>query len=328
MAETEPNPLAETVATPDSVNESEPDKTMVLSATVAPRAIEGVIGETESSEPEKPKVAPPVAARPRLSGFLPERFVRRILDKAGSAVDRTLGRTEEASGTLTTSQLVAQLKDQIDRRVRDEGKQGRIAPHVIKLKVEWGKHDDAPNSLLKNLEYELQAAAIDHINDKRYRTLAPVKVEIESDVFTKSISVLPTFGDFEEELERRDERARAAASGAVLPDDAPPVPTTVTVMARVSRPGIESHEVPLTLEPGGKRVSIGRGADNTLRLVHNSVSKVHAALVMKPDGSLWVSDIGSTNGTFLNGRRLSYGEARPIVAGDVIAFGEVEVRLH
>lgn len=280
------------------------------------------------AEPEKTTVTPPTTARYRLSGLFPERLVRRVLDKAGSAVDKTLGRTEEPTGSLTTTQLIAQLKDQIDRRVRDEGRKGQIAPHLIKLKVEWGKHDNAPNSSLKNLEYELQAAAIDHINDRRYRTLAPVKVEIESDVFTKSISVLPTFGDFEEELQRRDEMAKAGADSPAGSETAPSAPREVTITARISRPGIESHEVALSLEPGGKRVSIGRGADNTLKLTHSSVSKVHAALVMKPDGALWVSDIGSTNGTFLNGRRLSYGEARPLAAGDVLAFGEVEVRLR
>ncbi len=45
-------------------------------------------------------------------------------------------------------------------------------------------------------------------------------------------------------------------------------------------------------------------------------------------GTLLVADTGSTNGTHINGVRIPYGEARPIVDGDVIAFGDVEVRFR
>jgi pSer/pThr/pTyr-binding forkhead associated (FHA) protein len=41
-----------------------------------------------------------------------------------------------------------------------------------------------------------------------------------------------------------------------------------------------------------------------------------------------VADTGSTNGTHINGVRIPYGEARPIKEGDVVAFGDVEVRLR
>jgi pSer/pThr/pTyr-binding forkhead associated (FHA) protein len=44
------------------------------------------------------------------------------------------------------------------------------------------------------------------------------------------------------------------------------------------------------------------------------------------EGTLLVADTGSTNGTYINGRRIAYGEARQIEAGDVVGFGDVEVR--
>jgi pSer/pThr/pTyr-binding forkhead associated (FHA) protein len=49
---------------------------------------------------------------------------------------------------------------------------------------------------------------------------------------------------------------------------------------------------------------------------------------MDRSGTLLVADTGSTNGTHINGVRIPYGEARPIAAGDVVAFGEVEVRFR
>ena len=45
-------------------------------------------------------------------------------------------------------------------------------------------------------------------------------------------------------------------------------------------------------------------------------------------GNLLVADTGSTNGTHINGKRIPYGEARPIEDGDVLAFGDVEVRFR
>src|SRR5215217_5668727 len=155
---------------------------------------------------------------------LPERLLRRVLEGMGSVVDRRLGRTIEPKTGLTTSKLIERMKRLIDERVRDEGNKGRIAPHHMVLKVEWGTHSEAPPEILGDLKNEILAAAIDHINDHRYRTLAPVSVDAEVDIFTSGISVDPNFGDFEEELRKEDEAKRAAKAGVVIPVAAPPMP--------------------------------------------------------------------------------------------------------
>jgi hypothetical protein len=257
---------------------------------------------------------------------LPERLLRRVLESMGDVVDRKFGRTIEPKGGLTTSQLIERKKKLIDERVRDEGRKGRIAPHFLKLKIEWGTHSEAPPEIIKELEHEVLAAAIDHVNDHRYRTMAPMKVETEVDIFTTGISVDPTFGEFEEELRQADEAKRAAQ--LEVPHRSPFEKTpAVNLIARVTL-GDKIQELPLALVPGGKRLSVGRVADNELALNDASVSKIHAALTMNVQGTLLVADTGSTNGTFINGRRISYGEARQIEEGDVVGFGDVEVRFR
>jgi hypothetical protein len=259
---------------------------------------------------------------------LPERLLRRALETAGEVLDRKLGRTIDAKSGLTLSRLIKRMNLLIDQRTRDEGAKGRIAPHLLKLKVEWGKHSEAEPELIQDLEHELLAAAIDHINDHRYRTLAPVRIETEVDMFTTGVNVDPTFGEFAEELKQEDEARRAAKeiSGVNIPHGAIPLPD-IPIYARVTMQGTR-REVPLSFKAGGKRRTVGRGTDNELHLNDGSVSKIHATLMMNHEDVLMVADTGSTNGTFINGHRLTYGQAYPIAEGDVVAFGDVEVRFR
>src|SRR5436190_14178428 len=139
------------------------------------------------------------AAKKKREEALPERLLRRVLESMGDVVDRKFGRTIEPKSGLTTSKLIERMKRLIDERVRDEGRKGRIAPHHLVLKVEWGTHSEAPPEILNDLKNEVLAAAIDHINDHRYRTLAPISVDAEVDIFTTGISVDPNFDDFQED---------------------------------------------------------------------------------------------------------------------------------
>ena len=91
---------------------------------------------------------------------LPERLLRRVFESMGDVVDRKFGRTVAPKSGLTTSQLIDRMKRLIDERVRDEGRKARIAPHLLKLKVEWGTHSEAPPEIRNSSKRVL--ASIDH----------------------------------------------------------------------------------------------------------------------------------------------------------------------
>ena len=78
---------------------------------------------------------------------------------------------------------------------------------------------------------------------------------------------------------------------------------------------------PLVFPPGsGVRFTIGRTRDCDLCLTDLSVSRMHALLVRREDG--WVlSDLGSHNGTRLNGWLVR--EPVPVRAGDRVEFGSM-----
>ncbi len=71
--------------------------------------------------------------------------------------------------------------------------------------------------------------------------------------------------------------------------------------------------------PEGGELHVGTGAHCTVRLAAEDVSR-HHALVADRGGRVVLLDLGSKNGTYLNGRRVREAE---VVAGDVVRFSSV-----
>ncbi|HVG37399.1 MAG TPA: FHA domain-containing protein, partial [Thermoplasmata archaeon] len=72
--------------------------------------------------------------------------------------------------------------------------------------------------------------------------------------------------------------------------------------------------------------SIGRSSMNDLPISDKMLSRQHARIVKDDDGGLIVEDLGSRNGTFLNGDRLA--TPQPLKAGDRITLGGVTLKLE
>lgn len=73
----------------------------------------------------------------------------------------------------------------------------------------------------------------------------------------------------------------------------------------------------------GELFVLGRGEDCQLRVTQPSVSERHCQF--ERVGTLWsLQDLGSRNGTFLNGRRLERGEQSPLRLGSKIIAGEAQ----
>jgi hypothetical protein len=93
---------------------------------------------------------------------------------------------------------------------------------------------------------------------------------------------------------------------------------------------------PLAL-PRAARFVIGRAGTAGLRhpdvdltayeAVRYGVSRLHAAIEIK-DEAVFITDLGSTNGTYLKARRLSPGEPRIVCSGDELCFGNLMAHLY
>src|SRR5512132_669998 len=70
--------------------------------------------------------------------------------------------------------------------------------------------------------------------------------------------------------------------------------------------------------------SIGRAEENTVRLTERNISRRHAKIAK--NGTNWMlSDVGSHNGSFLNGVRVT--DTQKVEHGDLLQFGDYRLEM-
>lgn len=78
----------------------------------------------------------------------------------------------------------------------------------------------------------------------------------------------------------------------------------------------------------GRELRVGRETGKHMLTLHGEgVSRVHCLLTLR-EGSIIVRDLGSSNGTWLNGKRLTSEQDTPISKGDVLAIGSPKERFE
>jgi hypothetical protein len=174
----------------------------------------------------------------------------------------------------------------------------------------------------------------EHIDDEGYQVFDKVSVRLErdSDLPTGVFEVSSQVADPARPMSREDVAVAAPPANGHPP--LPPLPPlrgrTATDTGKQgpsftgragSRPGV-TH-VLVVDGPGTRhelstgRNVIGRGTEADIRLPDTGVSRKHVDVVLD-GGTATVEDLGSTNGTLVNGRRVS---RQALVDGDVIRIG-------
>ena len=77
-------------------------------------------------------------------------------------------------------------------------------------------------------------------------------------------------------------------------------------------------------ELNSAQLTIGRGRQNDIALAQDEYASArHARFEPRQDG-VWIQDLGSTNGTYLNGARLE--RPRRLTTGDIVRVGDTDLR--
>jgi hypothetical protein len=197
-------------------------------------------------------------------------------------------------------ELAASLQREVDNSAQILSRNRRLVPNTFTIELSPVDYDRlTPYS--PTLRAELVEMLRQHADDQRYVFAGPVTIELtqEDDLVT---------GHF---------RVR---SHAVAQVDAPHVPTS---RRRRSGVAVEVNGATHPLLP--PVVVLGRGADADLRINDPGVSRRHAELRLTTDDrnpSVEVHDLDSTNGTFVDGRRV---DSAPVSDGATVRVGNTDL---
>src|SRR3974377_521887 len=79
-----------------------------------------------------------------------------------------------------------------------------------------------------------------------------------------------------------------------------------------------------TQELKADKTTIGRVEDNTFQIAEPSVSSHHCEVLLRGNDVI-VRDLNSTNGTFINGEKVTESPLKP---GQILRLGQIEMRLE
>ena len=221
-----------------------------------------------------------------------QRFERRIEEM----VNRPFARAFKAE--VQPVEIASALQRECDDRAAIVARGRTMVPNVFTVAL--GDHDhDRLSTYAEALGAELSAMVSEYAEEQHYAFLGPVSVEFERD----------------SDLETGRFRLRSMAVAAAAPTKRPGAETTTHSASTGNAPWLEVGSTTYPLRSATTR--IGRGTDCDLRLVDPGVSRHHAELRVEDDEVVLV-DLGSTNGTFVNGepvRRVTLTDGTRITLG-------------
>ncbi len=254
-----------------------------------------------------------------------QRFERRLEGMVGLAFARLF------KGKVHPAEIAKALTREADEQRSVLGEGRVLAPNVYDVRLGTTDYDNLAE-WSEQLAAQLADMVSEHIGTEGYQVFDAVQVRIERD------ENLPT-GVFEVSSHVADPARPGTGASDVLPPPptggVPPLPplrgrmatdtgrqVPSAVVGRAgSKPGV-TH-VLLVDGPGTRhelttgRNVIGRGTDADIRLPDTGVSRKHVDVVLD-GGTAIAEDLGSTNGTLVNGRRIT---RQPLADGDVIRIG-------
>ena len=179
------------------------------------------------------------------------------------------------------------------------------------------------------LEDDLAHEVLGRARRERYGLVARPRVSIVRDEGTRR-------GDIRVAANIVDERGTARPAPS-----APPVSSDTRVFSSPAPPQPQPRPQPVApprtylivhretgpamrFDLGGQLISIGRGAENDLILDDPQVSRHHCQLKLQ-QGAYSLTDMGSTNGSYVNGQRISEIALGP---GDIIEVGGTRIEFQ
>ena len=204
-------------------------------------------------------------------------------------------------------EIAAALQREVDNSAQILSRDRRLAPNNFMIDLS-GPDFDRLSTYGDTLSRELAGMLHEHAQEQHYMFAGPVSMN-----FTRSDDL--TTGRF---------RVRSEASAAVTP--APGQPHMSDTMITRTPLFLEINGTRHPLEAPG--LTIGRGTNADLRIDDPGVSRRHVEFRVQPGSgapSPSVVDLGSTNGTTVNGQRVQHAALED---GSVVQIGSTRITVH
>ena len=206
---------------------------------------------------------------------------------------------------------------------------GVVVPNVYRIEVSTKDHERL-ETFGEALPRELAEVLVATASDRGWHLRGPVKVRIAPDDAVQ-------YGRYQlagrVEAVEDPSRSGGGSSRAADPSSAAAAPNGGRLDHTQVVDPAPKHQLQLRVRSGGDvgttvpverdRLTMGRHSECDVTLQDTTVSRKHAALVRRNDG-WWAIDLGSTNGTSVNGTRAAEQRVRP---GDRIELGDAVVEL-
>jgi hypothetical protein len=178
----------------------------------------------------------------------------------------------------------------------------------------------------QSLHAELEEYLAEHARREQYALLSTPRIafETDADLDVGEFGIATRMAQPEKRAPRDDEPEPQLEPGATMVyKPKAPAPTEAVAPAEL---GMAPEVVRLTFngtsrELAQPKIVIGRSRDCDIQLVDANVSRRHAEL-RQEGASYWIVDLGSTNGTEVNGKRVKRAKLQD---GDKIVLGSTEI---
>jgi FHA domain-containing protein len=247
-----------------------------------------------------------------------EAFARRVLERLGAKVDsRITTASDQTLSPREVGDLTSRIERIIEANLRDDSNGvKRVAPNIYQVLFTYEDTSRLNAQYIEALADELKASVFEYINNRRYETRGPIVVETGSDLFSKTRVIKVSF-------EGEQAAARHAPPIEAVYKGSQPKPRQEARAVELRSPDGRAYH--LVLKAGEAPLYIGRATGIAIRIDDPSISRLHCSLALRGNGDVVVSDLGSSNGTTVNGKGLGPAEARPLVQGDIIIVGDVSL---
>lgn len=229
-----------------------------------------------------------------------QRFEQRLEDAVTGAFARAF------RSAVQPVEIAAALQRDIDNSAQVLSRNRMLVPNQFSVQLSHADFERlAPYG--STLSGELTDLVQDHVSEQSYTLAGPLKIEFQD----------------ADDLTTGRFRVHSRANASVTPVDGQRMTDTAV------------HRAPVVLEVNGIRhplsppgVVLGRGTDAELRINDPGVSRRHARIAVNIDDNavqVLVTDLGSTNGIVVDGKRVDHALLRD---GSQIVLGNTTVTVR